>query len=140
MHQRRRRSAQGARGARARRPQSRHEPAHVRDRELLRGPELRQHAGAHDRPSRLHLRAEAALEDLQRSPRRRGGGAVIARAAAPRAGGFTLTELAIVMMIVALLAGGLLMTFAAQTESRQLTDPQRTLARARDAPMALAVA
>ena len=57
-----------------------------------------------------------------------------------RARGFTLTELAIVMMIIALLAGGLLMTFAAQTENRQIADTQRTLESARDALIGFAVA
>jgi prepilin-type N-terminal cleavage/methylation domain-containing protein len=54
--------------------------------------------------------------------------------------GFTLTELAIVMMIVALLAGGLLMTLAAQNENRELADTRRTLEVARDALIGFAVA
>ena len=47
-----------------------------------------------------------------------------------RARGFTLTELAIVAMIVALLAGGLLMTLSAQNENRELVET-RTRARRR---------
>jgi prepilin-type N-terminal cleavage/methylation domain-containing protein len=54
--------------------------------------------------------------------------------------GFTLTELAIVAMVIALLAGGLLMTLAAQNESRELADTRRTLEVARDALVGFAVA
>jgi len=57
-----------------------------------------------------------------------------------RARGFTLTELAIVAMIVALLAGGLLMTLAAQNDNRELVDARRTLEVARDALIGFAVA
>lgn len=66
----------------------------------------------------------------------------MARAVAPRARarGFTLTELAIVAMIVALLAGGLLMTLSAQNENRELADTRRTLEGARDALIGFAVA
>jgi prepilin-type N-terminal cleavage/methylation domain-containing protein len=67
---------------------------------------------------------------------------VTVRAAAPRARarGFTLTELAIVAMIIALLAGGLLMTLSAQNENRELADTRRTLEGARDALIGFAVA
>jgi prepilin-type N-terminal cleavage/methylation domain-containing protein len=66
----------------------------------------------------------------------------MAHATAARAGarGFTLTELAIVMMIVALLAGGLLMTLAAQNDNRELVETRRTLESARDALMGFAIA
>jgi len=57
-----------------------------------------------------------------------------------RARGFTLTELAIVAMIVALLAGGLLMTLSAQNENRELVETRRTLEGARDALIGFAVA
>lgn len=57
-----------------------------------------------------------------------------------RARGFTLTELAIVAMIIALLAGGLLMTLAAQNDNRELADTRRTLDVARDALIGFAVA
>jgi len=57
-----------------------------------------------------------------------------------RARGFTLTELAIVAMVVALLAGGLLMTLAAQNDNRELVDARRTLEVARDALIGFAVA
>jgi prepilin-type N-terminal cleavage/methylation domain-containing protein len=57
-----------------------------------------------------------------------------------RARGFTLTELAIVAMIIALLAGGLLMTLAAQNDNRELVDTRRTLEVARDALIGFAVA
>lgn len=47
--------------------------------------------------------------------------------------GFTLAELAIVFVIVALLIGGTVLTLAAQTEARESTDTQRTLDQAREA-------
>lgn len=47
--------------------------------------------------------------------------------------GFTLTEIAIVFMIVALLIGGTVLTFSAQNDARQITETQRTLEQARDA-------
>jgi prepilin-type N-terminal cleavage/methylation domain-containing protein len=53
--------------------------------------------------------------------------------------GFTLTELAIVMMVVALLLGGLVMTLSAQMESRDIADTRRTLEAARDALIGFAV-
>ena len=57
-----------------------------------------------------------------------------------RARGFTLTELAIVVMIIALLGGGLLMTLAAQNENRELAETRRALEVARDALIGFAVA
>ena len=53
--------------------------------------------------------------------------------------GFTLTELAIVFLVISLLLGGLLMTLSAQSESRQLGDTQRTLDNAREALIGFAV-
>jgi type II secretory pathway pseudopilin PulG len=53
--------------------------------------------------------------------------------------GFTLTELAIAFLVIALLLGGMLMTLSAQTESRQLADTQRTLDNAREALIGFAV-
>lgn len=50
---------------------------------------------------------------------------------APR--GFTLTEVAVVVAIVALLIGGTLMTLAAQNAAREVNDTRRTLELARDA-------
>lgn len=57
--------------------------------------------------------------------------------AAPR--GFTRTELAVVLLIVALVIGGTLMTLSAQNEARQLGDTQRTLEQARDAIIGFAI-
>jgi prepilin-type N-terminal cleavage/methylation domain-containing protein len=54
--------------------------------------------------------------------------------------GFTLTELAIVILIIALLGGGLLMTLAAQNENRELAETRRVLDVARDALIGFAVA
>ncbi len=56
-----------------------------------------------------------------------------------RQSGFTLTEIAIVFLIVALLIGGTLMTFSAQNEAREITDTQRTLDQAREAIIGFAV-
>jgi prepilin-type N-terminal cleavage/methylation domain-containing protein len=47
--------------------------------------------------------------------------------------GFTLTELAIVVAIVAFLIGGTLMTLSAQTAAREVSETQRTLETAREA-------
>ncbi len=53
--------------------------------------------------------------------------------------GFTLTEIAIVFMIVALLIGGAVLTFTAQTEAREIADTQRTLDQAREAIIGFAL-
>jgi type II secretory pathway pseudopilin PulG len=53
--------------------------------------------------------------------------------------GFTLTEIAIVFMIVALLIGGTVLTLSAQNETREISDTQRTLEQARDAIMGFAL-
>ena len=53
--------------------------------------------------------------------------------------GFTLTELAIVFVIVVLLLGGVLLTFAAQSDARQIQETQRTLQLARDAIVGFAI-
>ncbi|MGH6690515.1 MAG: type II secretion system protein, partial [Gammaproteobacteria bacterium] len=53
--------------------------------------------------------------------------------------GFTLAELAIVFVIVALLIGGTVLTLSAQTEGREITDTQRTLDQARDATIGFAL-
>lgn len=54
--------------------------------------------------------------------------------------GFTLTELAVVVAIVALLVGGVLMTLAAQNSVREVRDTTRTLEIAREALLGFAVA
>jgi prepilin-type N-terminal cleavage/methylation domain-containing protein len=53
--------------------------------------------------------------------------------------GFTLTELAIVVAVIALLLGGLTLTLSTQTELRRITDTQRTLDLAKDALMGFAM-
>jgi len=53
--------------------------------------------------------------------------------------GFTLAEVAIVFLIVALLIGGTVVTFSAQNEARQISDTQRTLEQARDAIIGFAI-
>lgn len=53
--------------------------------------------------------------------------------------GFTLTELAIVFLIVVLLIGGTVLTFSAQNEARELADTQRTLEQAREAVIGFAL-
>lgn len=54
--------------------------------------------------------------------------------------GFTLVELAIVLVIVALLSGGLMMTVSAQMESVATSETQRRLNDARDALLGYAAA
>ncbi|MCG2576593.1 type II secretion system GspH family protein [Dechloromonas sp. XY25] len=54
--------------------------------------------------------------------------------------GFTLIELAIVLIIVALLSGGLMMTVSAQMERIATSDTQRRLDEARDALLGFAAA
>jgi prepilin-type N-terminal cleavage/methylation domain-containing protein len=56
-----------------------------------------------------------------------------------RAKGFTLTELAVVMAIVALLLGGLLYTLSAQTEQRNFEETRRRLELARELVLSFAI-
>lgn len=56
-----------------------------------------------------------------------------------RQGGFTLTELAIVLLIVALLIGGLLPTVSSQIESRRISDTQKAMAEIKEALIGFAV-
>jgi len=60
--------------------------------------------------------------------------------AVKRLHGFTLTELAIVLLIVALLIGGMMLPLAAQDDIRRTQDTQKVLAEAREALFGLAVA
>lgn len=53
--------------------------------------------------------------------------------------GFTLTELAVVMAIVAFLLGGLLYTLTAQTDQRNFEETRRRLDQARDLVIAFAI-
>jgi len=57
-----------------------------------------------------------------------------------RCRGFTLTELAIVTTIVALLLASLMYTLSAQTEQRNMDDTRRRLEQARDLVLAFALA
>jgi prepilin-type N-terminal cleavage/methylation domain-containing protein len=54
--------------------------------------------------------------------------------------GFTLTELAVVLLIIALLLGGMMLPLAAQDDSRRAQDTQRTLAEIREALLGFAAA
>lgn len=54
--------------------------------------------------------------------------------------GFSLVELAIVLIIVSLLAGGLMMTLSAQQENSAIAETQRRLTDARDALLGFAAA
>lgn len=54
--------------------------------------------------------------------------------------GFTLAELAVVLLIVVLLLGGLLVPLAAQVEARKMTETQRTLADIGEALLGFAAA
>jgi prepilin-type N-terminal cleavage/methylation domain-containing protein len=54
--------------------------------------------------------------------------------------GFTLTELAVVLVIVALLMGGAMMTLSAQMEQRSFEETQRRLQSAREALLAFLLA
>jgi type II secretory pathway pseudopilin PulG len=58
---------------------------------------------------------------------------------AARQRGFTLAEIAIVFLIVALLIGGAVLTFSAQNEAREIADTQRTLEQAREAIIGFAL-
>lgn len=53
--------------------------------------------------------------------------------------GFTLTELAVVMVIVALLVGGLLVPLSAQMEIRNINDNRKAMAEIREALLGFAV-
>lgn len=79
---------------------------------------------------------------VQRVPKRQGDGSGPAKPPAmPRpALGFTLTELSIVLLVVALLLGGLLMPLSAQVDLRNLNDTRKTLAEAQEALAGFAVA
>jgi prepilin-type N-terminal cleavage/methylation domain-containing protein len=55
------------------------------------------------------------------------------------AAGFTLTELAVVLAIVAFLMGGLMYTLSAQTEQRNFEDTRRRLEQARELLFAFAI-
>jgi prepilin-type N-terminal cleavage/methylation domain-containing protein len=55
-------------------------------------------------------------------------------------GGFSLTEMAVVLVIVGLLVGGMMMPLSAQTEFRQRQDTERYLADAREALLGFAIA
>jgi len=57
----------------------------------------------------------------------------------PRAAGFTLTELAVVFAIVALLLGGLLYTLAAQIEQKNIDDTRQRLELARELLLSFAI-
>src|SRR5215470_16101798 len=59
----------------------------------------------------------------------------------PRRGvrGFTLAELAVVVLVIALLLGGLTLTLSTQTELRRIEDTQRTLELAKDALIGFAI-
>ncbi len=56
-----------------------------------------------------------------------------------RAAGFTLTELAVVLAIVALLMGTLMFTLSAQTEQRSFEDTRRRLENAKELLLAYAI-
>jgi len=53
--------------------------------------------------------------------------------------GFTLAEVAIVTVIIALLIGGTVLTFSAQNDAREIADTQRALDQAREAIMGFAL-
>lgn len=54
--------------------------------------------------------------------------------------GFTLTELAIVLVIMSLLSGGILLSLSAQAESRHLNDTRQQLGEIKDALLGFAAA
>ena len=56
----------------------------------------------------------------------------------PRAKGFTLTELAVVLVIVSLLLGGLIVPLSAQMDMRNTDDTRKSLAEAREALLGFA--
>jgi type II secretory pathway pseudopilin PulG len=63
----------------------------------------------------------------------------VMRARRQRQGGFTLAEIAIAFLIVALLIGGTVLTYTAQSEAREVADTQRTLEQAREALIGFAL-
>ena len=65
--------------------------------------------------------------------------ATISRPARRRARGFTLTELAMVLLIVGLLLGSLMYTLSAQVDTRGFADTERRLDAARELLLAFAV-
>src|SRR5688572_8393075 len=65
--------------------------------------------------------------------------ATISRHAHRRARGFTLTELAMVLLIVGLLLGSLMYTLSAQVDTRGFADTERRLDEARELLLAFAV-
>jgi prepilin-type N-terminal cleavage/methylation domain-containing protein len=56
-----------------------------------------------------------------------------------RQSGFTLTELAVVVAIIALLIGGIVMALAAQNRAREISDTRRALEQAREALIGFAI-
>lgn len=62
------------------------------------------------------------------------------RALAPRQGGFTLIELAVVMLILGILLGGLLVPLSTQLEQRRISETQRSLNDAKEALLGFAMA
>jgi prepilin-type N-terminal cleavage/methylation domain-containing protein len=62
-----------------------------------------------------------------------------ASARSSRCRGFTLAELAIVVLVIALLLGGLTLTLSTQTELRRIEDTQRTLDLAKEALIGFAI-
>jgi type II secretory pathway pseudopilin PulG len=57
-----------------------------------------------------------------------------------RAGGFTLLELSVVVLVVTLLIGGLLVPLSTQVEQRNISDTQQRLAQIHDALIGFAIA
>ena len=57
-----------------------------------------------------------------------------------RAGGFTLLELSVVVLVVTLLIGGLLVPLSTQVEQRNISDTQHRLAQIQDALIGFAIA
>jgi type II secretory pathway pseudopilin PulG len=62
------------------------------------------------------------------------------RIRAPLQAGFTLAEIAIVLLIVGFLLGGMMSMFSAQTDQRKWNDTQSQLEAARDAVLGFAIA
>src|SRR5688500_10119901 len=103
---------------------------------LVRGHELRSggwrlHAGHYVRGTRAAARDQSRL---QRPHRRHRAMRTI------RMRGFTLTELAVVLTIVAILLSSLMWTLSAQSDQRSRDDTQRKLDQAKELLLAFAVA